>query len=696
MADTVRNKLNFSKILNSPDILIAIGIMTILLMFIIPLPTFFLDFFMSLSLAFSLFVLFLVIFSTNPLEISIFPSLLLLMTLMRLGLNISSTRLILSQGPQFKGKLITAFGSFVVGGNFVVGLIIFIIIIAVQYIVIARGTTRMSEVAARFALDSLPGKQMMIDSDLAAGIINEQEALRRRQALQKEADFYGSMDGASKFVSGDVIVGIFITIVNIVGGILIGSLKFGMGFNEAMQTFLIFTVGDGLVSQIPSLLNGVSAGIIVSRSEAADSLGNEFKRESTRSALPLWVLSGSLIFFGFVPGFPFYVFLPLGGLFGYLAYTMQTSKQIEATKKEEKTEEEKPVIIDKLVPIEPIALEIGYSLIPLVDKSQGGDLFERIANVRRQIAYDYGMIVPAIVVRDSLKLEANEYAIKIHGVKVTSWKLLPDKFLAINPGNVTEKIDGISTKEPTYNLDAIWIDFNKKDVAESLGYTVINCATVIATHLTETIIANVDSLLGREEVKKIIDSIREEYKTLVSEVEAVANIGFLQKVFQNLLSEKISIRNIETILETVADKLSQNKNLDPDIVSEFVRQKLKNQICRTYADEKGRLRVYTFNAKLENYLANEFEKSQRLGIYSFPPNFLPDFINTILRYEQDSISKKLDYFIILTSPRIRRQIRSITSTVCPKAIILSTSEISPSISLEYVGQITINEQKEEK
>ncbi len=694
MADAARPKLNLTKILNSPDILIAIGIMTIILMFIIPLPTFFLDLFMSISLGFSLFVLFLVIFSTNPLEISIFPSLLLLMTLMRLGLNISSTRLILSQGPQFKGKLITAFGSFVVGGNFVVGLVIFIIIIAVQYIVIARGTTRMSEVAARFALDSLPGKQMMIDSDLAAGIINEQEALRRRQGLQREADFYGSMDGASKFVSGDVIVGIFITVVNIVGGVLIGSLKFGMGFTEAMQTFLIFTVGDGLVSQIPSLLNGVSAGIIVSRSEAADSLGSEFKRESTRSTLPLWVLSGSLLFFGFVPGFPFYIFIPLGLLFGYLAFNMQTAKKISETQKEEKKEEEKPVIIDKLVPIEPIALEIGYSLIPLVDKSQGGDLFERIANVRRQIAFDYGMIVPPIVVRDSLKLEANEYAIKIHGVKVVSWKLLPDKFLAINPGGVSEKIDGIPTKEPTYNLEAVWIDSNKKDVAESLGYTVINCATVIATHLTETIILNVDNLLGREEVKKIIDSIREEYKTLVSEVESLTNIGFLQKVFQNLLSEKISIRNIETILETVADKLTQNKNLDPDIVTEFVRQRLKNQICRAYSDEKARLRVYTFNPKLENYLANEFEKSERLGIYSFPPKFLPNLINTILKYEQESISKKLDYFIILTSPRIRRQIKSITSTVCPKAVIISTSEISPSISLEYVGQISITEEEE--
>lgn len=696
MADAARSRFNFSKILRSPDILIAIGIMTIILMFILPLPTFFLDFFMSLSLGFSLFVLFLVIFSTNPLEISIFPSLLLLMTLMRLGLNISSTRLILSQGPAFKGKLITAFGSFVVGGNFIVGLIIFIIIIAVQYIVIARGTTRMSEVAARFALDSLPGKQMMIDSDLAAGIINDQEALRRRQALQREADFYGSMDGASKFVSGDVIVGIFITIVNIVGGILIGSLKFSMGFQDAMQTFLIFTVGDGLVSQIPSLLNGISAGIIVSRSEAADSLGSEFKKEASRSTMPLWVLSGSLLLFGFVPGFPFYIFIPLGLLFGYLAFTMQTTKKAEEVKKEEKKEEEKPIIIDKLVPIEPIAIEIGYSLIPLVDKSQGGDLFERIANVRKQVAYDYGMIVPPIIVRDSLKLEANEYVIKIHGVKVVSWKLMPDKFLAINPGSVSEKIDGIQTKEPTYNLEAVWIDHNKKDIAESFGYTVINCATIIATHLTETIIAHVDSLLGREEVKKIIDSIREEYKTLISEVEAVTNIGFLQKIFQNLLSEKISIRNIETILETVADKLGQNKNLDPDVVTEFVRQRLKNQICRTYSDEKGRLRVYAFSSKLENYLANEFEKSERLGIYSFPPKFLPSFINTILKYEQDSISKKLDYFIILTSPRIRKHIRSITATVCPKAVILSTSEISPSISLEYVGQISITEQEEEK
>ncbi|HPB48332.1 MAG TPA: flagellar biosynthesis protein FlhA, partial [Exilispira sp.] len=306
MADTARPRINFSKILNSPDILVAVAIVTIVIMFILPLPVFFLDFFMSISLALSLFVLFLVIFSTNPLDISIFPSMLLIMTLLRLGLNVSSTRLILSKGPQFNGKLITAFGQFVVGGNFIVGLIIFIILIAVQYIVISKGTTRMSEVAARFALDSLPGKQMMIDSDLAAGIITEQEAILRRKSLQREADFYGSMDGASKFVSGDVMVGIFITVVNIIGGILIGLLKFHMDFTQAMETFLIFTVGDGLVSQIPSLLNGVSAGIIVSRSEAADTLGNEFKKEATRSYYPLWILAATLTFFGFVPGFPWY------------------------------------------------------------------------------------------------------------------------------------------------------------------------------------------------------------------------------------------------------------------------------------------------------------------------------------------------------------------------------------------------------
>ncbi|HOV46374.1 MAG: flagellar biosynthesis protein FlhA [Spirochaetes bacterium] len=692
MADTARPRINFSKILNSPDILVAVAIVTIVIMFILPLPVFFLDFFMSISLALSLFVLFLVIFSTNPLDISIFPSMLLIMTLLRLGLNVSSTRLILSKGPQFNGKLITAFGQFVVGGNFIVGLIIFIILIAVQYIVISKGTTRMSEVAARFALDSLPGKQMMIDSDLAAGIITEQEAILRRKSLQREADFYGSMDGASKFVSGDVMVGIFITVVNIIGGILIGLLKFHMDFTQAMETFLIFTVGDGLVSQIPSLLNGVSAGIIVSRSEAADTLGNEFKKEATRSYYPLWILAATLTFFGFVPGFPWYVFLPLGGLFGYLAYSMQTSTKKKVEEKIEKKEEEKPVIIDKLVPIEPIALEIGYSLIPLVDKSQGGDLFERIANVRKQIAYDYGMIVPPIVVRDSLKLEATEYSIKIHGVKVASSKLYPDRLLAINPGVVSEEIEGIKIKEPTYNLDAVWIEPSQKDIAESFGYTVINCSTVIATHLTETIMNNVDSLLGREEVKKIIDSIRDEYKTLVSEVESVTNIGFLQKVFQNLLSEKISIRNIATILQTVADKLEINKNLDPDLVSEFVREKLKNQICRTYTDDKGRLRVYALSPKLENYLANEFEKSVRLGVYTFPPQFLPNFINKILEFEKEANEKKLDYFILLVSPRIRRQLKMILSSVAPRAVVLSTSEISPGVSLEYVGQISMGDQ----
>lgn len=691
MADTLRTN-TFSKILKSPDFMIAIGVLTIVVMLIIPLPTFMLDFFMSLSIAISLLVMLLVLFSKSPLDLSIFPTLLLILTLFRLALNVSSTRLILLQGPSFNGHLIKAFGNFVVKGNYVIGLIIFIILIAVQYLVISRGTTRVSEVAARFALDSMPGKQMAIDSDLAAGLITEQEAIRKRLELQQEADFYGNMDGASKFISGDVMVGIFITLVNSIGGILIGILSFKLNATEAAKTFVLLTVGDGLVSQIPSILNATAAGIIVTRSVADDTIGKSIQKEVNKSSKPLWILTATLFIFAFFPGFPTLAFLMLSALFGSLAYFLTKKEKTGILEKEEKakTEEEEtqPQTVSKLTPIEPIALEIGYALIPLVDKSQGGDLFDRIRNVRNQIAYEYGMIVPTIVVRDSLKLDSDQYSIKIHGVEVATWKVYPDKLLAINPGAVSSEIEGEKVEEPSYNLPAVWIDYKDKDKAESFGYTVIDAATVIITHLTETLLKNVDSLLGREEVKKIIDSVREEFPTIVSEVEKSVNYGFIQKVLQNLLLEKVSIRNISTILETIADYGKDVTN--PEVVVEFIRQRLKNQICKQYVDENNKLNVYTLNSSLENYLADEFEKVERTNVTSINPEFLNKLINIVIDKEKECYQKGYEYFIILVSSRLRRHLKNLLKGLIPKTIFLSFDEISPFVDLNYIDEINAN------
>ncbi|MCX8058865.1 MAG: flagellar biosynthesis protein FlhA [Spirochaetes bacterium] len=689
MADTFKIA-NIARFAKSPDLIIVIFVIVTIMMLIIPVSGFVLDFMMSLSISTGLLVMILVIFSKSPLDLSIFPSLLLILTLFRLAINVSSTRLILIKGPQFNGQLVKSFGNFVVAGNYIVGIIIFIILIAVQYIVITKGTTRVSEVAARFALDSLPGKQMSIDSDLAAGIITEQEAIRRRLELQREADFYGDMDGASKFISGDVIVGILITFINSIGGILIGIFKFNMDITSAVNTFLLFTVGDGLVSQIPSILNSTAAGIIMTRSSANNTLGIDFFDQIKKQYKPLWIISGIMLFFAFLPGFPKLAVLLLALMFGAFAYFLGKKEEAVSIKeKEEKEKEkEKPTTIDRIIPVDPIALEIGYSLIPLVDKSQGGDLFDRIVNVRKQIAYDYGMIVPTISVRDSLKLDPNQYMIKINGVEAATFEVYPDKLLAINPGTVSEQIEGKIIAEPAYGLPSIWIDPKDKNYAESLGYTVIDSSTVIITHLTEVIIQNVDSLLGREEVKKIIDSVKEMYPTLVSEIDDKKYYGVIQKILQKLLLEKVSIRNITTIFETISDNTSYFHN--PDIIVEFIRQKLKNQICAKYADSKGYLYIVQLDAKLENYLASEFEKIDKTGVTSINPEYLNKLINVFVEKEAEVYKKGYEYFIVVVSNRLRRHLRNLFSSIIPKAVFLSFDELSKNYKIEVIDVIKID------
>ncbi|KKL99252.1 hypothetical protein LCGC14_1816270, partial [marine sediment metagenome] len=517
------------------DILIGIGVIAVVLMLIIPIPAMLLDFLIAVSFALGLITLITIMYMHKVLELSVFPSLLLISTVYRLAVNISSTRLILLKGPAFKGRLIMAFGQFVVGGNYIVGIIIFLILIAVQFIVITKGATRVSEVAARFTLDAMPGKQMAIDADVSAGLVTEEEAIKKRLDIQREADFYGAMDGASKFVQGDVKVGLLITIINIVGGLIIGMATRGESLSSAVATYTMLTIGDGLVSQIPSLMMSTATGIIVTRAAAMDDLGTELTSQLLTQPRTLWIGAGFLLFLAILPGFPKLPLLSLGlmlGVFGfYLRRGLKRKEELGVETKKEKEESAKgPESVLGLLQIDPIALEIGYNLIPLVDTEQGGDLLERVTMIRRQSAIELGLIFPPIRIRDNMRLEPNTYSLKIKGVEVGAGTIRMGKYLAMNPGQISEKLEGEETVEPAFGLPAIWIEEPVREKAERLGYTVVDAPSVIATHLTEIIKSHASEVLGRQDVQALLNSLRTDYSAVVTEVEkAGATIGDIQK-----------------------------------------------------------------------------------------------------------------------------------------------------------------------
>ena len=684
------------KRLNLPggsELALGASVVAILVVMILPLPTPLLDILLTFNITFGMIVLLTALYTLRPLDLSIFPSLLLLLTLFRLALNVASTRLILlngRSGPEAAGQVIKAFGSFVVGGNYVVGIIVFVILVVINFLVITKGAGRIAEVAARFTLDAMPGKQMAIDADLNAGLIDEAEARGRRREIAREADFYGAMDGASKFVRGDAIAGIIITIINIVGGLIIGIVQQKMDALTAAQTYTILTVGDGLVSQIPALIISTSAGIIVSRAGAEAAMGQEFTRQFSLQPKALMMAGGMVFLFGLTPGLPTFAFMMLGGVVGVTGYFLY--RQHKATVSEQEVVEAQreasiptpPEQVEALLPLDVLELEVGYGLIPLVDDEQDGELLDRIRSIRRQFALEMGFIVPPMHVRDNLQLRPGEYAVLIKGIEVARAEMMIGHYLAMDPGDARRTLDGIQTAEPAFGLPALWIPENKKDEAQQAGYTVVDLATVIATHITEIIRTHAEELLSRQDVQKLVDTVAQTNSKVVEElVPNLMNLGQVQKVLQNLLRERVSIRDLLTILETLADHAAMIK--DPDLLTEFVRQRLARSIVRQHETPDGLLPLLTLGADIEDLLTKSIHESERGTYISMDPEIGQRILTAISK----AIEKltQLNYQpVLLCSPLVRRHLRKLTEKFIPNLVVLSHNELTPTVQLKVLGE----------
>ena len=674
------------------DVIVSIGVICIIVMMIIPLPEFVLDLLLAINITVSVAIILITMFTTNVLQLSVFPSLLLITTLFRLALNISSTRLILSEAKA--GAIINAFGEFVIGGNYVVGIIIFLILVIINFMVITAGSGRVAEVSARFTLDAMPGKQMSIDADLNSGLIDEKEAIRRREDLQAEADIYGAMDGASKFVKGDATAGLIITAINIVGGIIIGVLQKDMSIADAAQTYTRLTVGDGLVSQIPALLISTAAGILVTTSGSRENLGNTLVKQFTNFPVVSGVTSGIMLLLAIVPGMPKPPFLIASAATGALAYTLykeESKKLITETISEEEeiieAERKEPENVMNLINVEPMEVEIGYGLIPLADESTGGDLLQRIASVRRQCAIEMGIVVQPIRIRDNLQLKTNEYVIKIRGTVVASSELMPSMLLCMDPTGDNSDIQGIKTIEPTFGLPAVWINKDQREEAEIKGLTVVDPTTVMVTHLTETIKTHSYELLGRQEVKLIIDNIKEKYSAVVEElIPDLMSIGEIQKVLQNLLREKVPIKDIVTILESLADNSKNTRDLE--LLTEYVRFALARTICNQIVDENKTVNVITLSPDVEQIISSNIQKSVQ-GSF---PTVDPETTTKILKSIKDTVESVYFYNnqpVILVSPNIRAVFRKLIEMVFPHIMVISLNEVPNDVQINSEGVVSI-------
>lgn len=677
---------------NRFDVIVGFGVIGIVLMIIIPLPSFILDLLLVLNISLSVLILLMTLFSTNILQLSIFPTILLITTLFRLGLNISSTRLILGEG--YAGSVIESFGSFVVRGNYVVGIIIFLIIIIIQFVVITNGSGRVSEVSARFTLDAMPGKQMSIDADLNAGVIDERTAQKRRRELQQEADFYGSMDGASKFVKGDAIAGIIVTIINIIGGMIIGVMMFDMSFGESAETFIRLTIGDGLVSQIPALLISTSAGILVTKAASDESFASLAGQQLTAIPKAIMMTGSVLVILGLMPGLPKLPLftLAIGCILIGITLNKDNSEVQEAIESKEIEVEETGAVnevedVSGLLNVEPLEVEIGYGLIPLADESNGGDLLQRISSIRRQCAIDMGIIVQPIRIRDNLQLNPNQYCIKIRGNKVTTYDLMPTMVLCMDPMGLGLDIEGIKAVEPSFGLEAVWISKDKVEEAELRGYTIVDPSTILVTHLLEIIKSKSHELMGREEVKEIIDATKSRYSVVVEElIPDLMTLGEVQKVFQNLLREKVAIKDRVTILETLADNAVNTKDIE--LLTEYVRMALSKGICAELVDDSNYINVATLSGEVERLIANNLQKSSN-GTY---PAVDPESTNKIFNSIKD-ISENVDFYnnrpVILVSPKIRAPFKKLVEMVFPNVAVLSLNEIPNEIQIKAHAVVNI-------
>lgn len=672
---------------------LGIFIIVIVLIFIIKIPSAILDVLFMFNIFIALLILLDSIYSKKSLDMSLFPTILLVTTLFRISLNISSTKLILLEGDA--GQVVRTFGDFVAGGNIIVGIIIFFILVLVNFMVITKGSERVSEVTARFTLDAMPGKQMAIDADLNTGLISEEEAKARRKEIQDEANFYGAMDGASKFVKGDAIAGIIITFINLIGGIAIGMTGIGGGeklaFGEAAQVYTLMTIGDGLVGQIPAILISTATGILVTKSSEDEGISSGLAKQLFSIPLTLYIAGMVMVILGFTP-LPAIFFIPFGIILFVSGYLLEKSQKVQAIS-EEITEEEdeaeeirKPENVISLLNVDSILLIFGYGLIPLVDSNQGGDLLDRVVMIRRQIALELGAIVPVIRLRDDIKLAPNQYKILIKGVEVAGGEILFDHYMAMNPGYVEDEIDGIETIEPYLGLPALWISESQRERAEVLGYTVVDPPAIIATHLTEVIRNSLSELLSRQDVQTLIDNIKENHPVLIDElVPKLMGIGEIQKVLSNLLKEGISIRDLVTILETLADYAQITR--DVDMLTEYVRQALRKSISQRYFME-GENKVITLDPQLEQDIMESVQHSEQGSFIALDPEKTQLIFNS-LNKELGKLTSLGIQPIILTSPIVRIYFKKLIEQIAPDLVVLSYNEIDPNSEIQSIGMVAI-------
>lgn len=673
------------------DNVIILFVVCVLLLIIIPLSPTVLDMMLILNLMLSMTILLITMYIKESLEISIFPSLLLITTLFRVALNVSSTRLILSHGGQ-AGQVIKTFGEFVIGGNPVVGFVIFLIIVIVQFVVITKGSERVAEVSARFTLDAMPGKQMAIDADLNAGLINDEMARARRSKIQREADFYGAMDGASKFVKGDAIVSIIIVFINIIGGSIIGMVSEGMEFSEVLTVYTVATVGDGLVSQLPALLISTATGMIVTRSASGADLNSDISAQLFSHPEALVITGGALLGMCLIPGLPVPVLLVLGGVMIFVGRSSEKKRKQSikpAQEKQAPSESEfykNPENIYSTISVEPVEMEFGYSLVPLVDEKKGGSFIDRVVILRRQFALEMGMVIPSVRIRDDAGLDPNEYVIKLRGEQVAKGEVLVDHFLCIGMTGAEEEIEGVDTFEPAFGLQAKWVDAANREKAQIFGYTVIDPLSVIITHLSEVIKKHAHELLGRREVNLLLDNLKKSDKAVVEDIiPAIISVGDLQKVLSNLLMEQIPIRDLGTILETVGNYASTVK--DTELLTEYVRQALKRTITHKFTDD-GTLKVVTVGADLENLIINSVKKSEHGSYVSMDPEIMQKIVSAHLN-EVGKIKELVKNPIILTSPVVRLYYRKLVEQFVSEAVVLSFNEIDTGVKVQSVGMIAI-------
>ncbi len=679
---------------NRDALFVFVGMMAVFVPLILPLPTFIMDMLIIANIAAAVLILMSTVYMADPLQLSSFPSLMLVLTFFRLGLNVATTRLILGSVTQNSGKagqMVESFGEIVAGGNVVVGAVIFLILVIIQFVVITKGSTRISEVAARFTLDAMPGKQMSIDADLNAGLIDENEARTRREKITREADFYGAMDGASKWVRGDAIAGLIITLVNILGGFVIGMLMHGMSWNEALALYSKLTIGDGLVSQVPALILSVSSGLVVTRSSSDMNLGGEVIGQLFNRPKALATAAAVLGVLGVVV-FPTIRTVPVAVLLGFIAYQVQKAR-VQKVQEAEKVQEDrrradvKPERVEGLLRVDPMELEVGYGLIPLVDPQQGGELLERVTMIRRQVAMDMGLVVPPIRIRDNMQLDPSEYCVKIRGAEIARGRVEAGRLLAMDSGVATGKIEGIETTEPAFGLPAVWVTKSQKDRAASMGYTVVDSESVVATHLTEVIKSHAAEILTREQVTGLLENLKESAPNLVDEVyPKLLSAGEIQKVLQNLLRERVSIRNLEAVLEALGDCAARSK--DAEILTEYARNSVGRVICNGLVESDGKLHVATMDPRLEEAIDRAVQRTDSGSYLTLPPADIRRVVEGVST-QVEKLAAAGHTGVVLCSPQVRAHVRRMTEADLPSLSVISYNELVPEVQVESLGMVTV-------